>query len=186
MANRSLLNKLGSFPSQAEEIFLLFRRAGEVSADDEFEMDYLVDAVERNLKKLHTIVKRYEKSSTEIEPSLTAEEQQSRNAQQVESRITNDYNKNAKTSRDFENEECDDCPAVEPVVQKAGRGNALLGPSDERAVMQIGEIAADTDSDGTVENDSEEYQDELKPVSLNVLLLTELYKILSKSISITN
>src|SRR5688572_33324741 len=112
MTSKSLLNKLRSFPSQAEEIFLLFRRAGEISADDEFEMDYLVDAVERNLKKLHAIVKRYEQSSGELEPNQTAEEQHSRNIQQVESKITKNDDKNTKTYIKFENEDCDNFPVI--------------------------------------------------------------------------
>lgn len=170
MTNKSLLNKLKGFPSQAEEIFLLFRRAGEVSADDEFEMDYLVDAVDRNLKKLHTIVKRYEQSSTEFEPNQTAEKQHSRNTQ-VKSEITNNDGKDAKTDINFEDEGCDNFPVIKTVDAKAGPSNAFLGTksSDGCATTLFGEIAADTDSDGTTDDKSEIYQNDLKPVSIYVV-----------------
>lgn len=63
MPNINLLEKLESFSSRAEEFFRQIQRATDISADDEFELDYLVDAVDRNLTKISAIVSRWNTNS---------------------------------------------------------------------------------------------------------------------------
>lgn len=63
MLNSDLLEKLESFSSRAEEVFLQIQQATEISVDDELELHYLVDTVDRNLTKISTIVSCFDKGS---------------------------------------------------------------------------------------------------------------------------
>lgn len=64
MPSSSLLEKLESFSSRAKEVFLQIQRATKISTNDELELHYLVDTVDRNLTKISAIVSCCDKGSS--------------------------------------------------------------------------------------------------------------------------